>query len=303
MTSLAEFDELKWNHSTKRLDTPSPYLLRKARRNPNGLEELRQSLVSCTIYVGNLSFYTSEEQIYELFSKCGMIKRIIMGLDRFKFTPCGFCFVIYNTPQEALNALKYLSDTKLDDKTITIDLDPGFEDGRQFGRGKSGGQVSDELRFEFDAARGGFGVPLAQRIGTNRFDAGPGMVTSPMGYPRARFGGRGGRRHHHNRTRFYPQQLPVSDSMGVIGSRYSGSSSSSTANTYTSGMKVELDGNDAETRGMDIEMGGQDQTANENTGQSTEVESQQQGELQEAPLTSGSGGLQPEQDEDTYIPH
>ena len=227
-----------------------------------------------------------------------------MGLDRFKFTPCGFCFVIYNTPQEALNALKYLSDTKLDDKTITIDLDPGFEDGRQFGRGKSGGQVSDELRFEFDAARGGFGVPLAQRIGTNRFDAGPGMVMSPMGYPRTRFGGRGGhggRRHHHNRTRFYPQQVPVvNDSMGVIGSRYSGSSTG--GNTYTSGMKVELDGND--TRAIDIEMGGgQGQVANENTGPSTEVESQQQGEPQETLPASGSGELQPEQDEDTYIPH
>ena len=38
--------------------------------------------------VGNLSFYTTEEQIYELFSRCtnpeegGGIKRIIMGLDR-----------------------------------------------------------------------------------------------------------------------------------------------------------------------------------------------------------------------------
>jgi nuclear cap-binding protein subunit 2 len=47
---------------------------------------------SATLYVGNLSFYTTEEQIYELFSKCGDIKRIIMGLDRNKKTPCGFCF-------------------------------------------------------------------------------------------------------------------------------------------------------------------------------------------------------------------
>ena len=44
--------------------------------------------------IGNLSFYTTEEQIYELFSKCaspedgGGIKRIIMGLDR--NTRCGF---------------------------------------------------------------------------------------------------------------------------------------------------------------------------------------------------------------------
>ncbi|SCU96731.1 LAMI_0F07536g1_1 [Lachancea mirantina] len=165
--SLGEFDELKFDHSCARLDVPSHYLLKKARRNPHGLEELRQSMKSATIYVGNLSFYTSEEQIYELFSKCGRIQRIVMGLDRFKFTPCGFCFVIYSGAQEALNAVKYLSDTKLDDRTITIDLDPGFEDGRQFGRGKSGGQVSDELRFEYDASRGGFAVPLADRIGFN----------------------------------------------------------------------------------------------------------------------------------------
>jgi hypothetical protein len=43
---------------------------------------------SATLYVGNLSFYSTEEQIYQLFSKCtnpedgGGIKRIIMGLDR-----------------------------------------------------------------------------------------------------------------------------------------------------------------------------------------------------------------------------
>lgn len=40
------------------------------------------------LQIGNLSFFTTEEQIYELFSKCanpeegGGIKRIIMGLDR-----------------------------------------------------------------------------------------------------------------------------------------------------------------------------------------------------------------------------
>ncbi|SCU99252.1 LANO_0F01266g1_1 [Lachancea nothofagi CBS 11611] len=165
--SLAEFDETHYEHSTNRLDVPSNYLMKKARRNPNGLDELRKSMKSSTIYVGNLSFYTSEEQIYELFSKSGAIKRIIMGLDRFKFTPCGFCFVIYNTPEEALNAVKYLSDMKLDDRNISLDLDPGFEDGRQFGRGKSGGQVSDELKFEYDASRGGFTVPLVDRIGVN----------------------------------------------------------------------------------------------------------------------------------------
>jgi nuclear cap-binding protein subunit 2 len=47
--------------------------------------------------VGNLAFFTREEQIYEVFSKCGFIERIIMGLDKHKKTPCGFCFVIFYT--------------------------------------------------------------------------------------------------------------------------------------------------------------------------------------------------------------
>ena len=50
---------------------------------------------SSTLYIGNMSFFTSEEQVYELFSMCGEVKRIIMGLDRIKKTPCGFCFVEY----------------------------------------------------------------------------------------------------------------------------------------------------------------------------------------------------------------
>jgi nuclear cap-binding protein subunit 2 len=50
---------------------------------------------STTLYVGNLSYYTTEEQVYELFSRAGDVRRVIMGIDRFQKTPCGFCFVEY----------------------------------------------------------------------------------------------------------------------------------------------------------------------------------------------------------------
>ncbi|KAI1302565.1 nuclear cap-binding protein subunit 2 [Xylaria venustula] len=118
-----------------------------------------------TLYVGNLSFYTTEEQVYELFSKCGEIKRLIMGLDKFQKTPCGFCFVEYYTHQDALDCLKYIGGTKLDERIIRTDLDPGFEEGRQYGRGKSGGQVRDEYRDDFDEGRGGLGRAIqAERM-------------------------------------------------------------------------------------------------------------------------------------------
>ena len=85
------------------------------------------------VYVGNLSFYTSETQLYEVrtcatpvrgranpsfrgsadrrvskpttmqvFSKVGEPKRIIMGLDRERRTPCGFCFIAYYTREVRL---------------------------------------------------------------------------------------------------------------------------------------------------------------------------------------------------------
>uniref|UniRef100_A0A2K6S1M8 Nuclear cap-binding protein subunit 2 n=1 Tax=Saimiri boliviensis boliviensis TaxID=39432 RepID=A0A2K6S1M8_SAIBB len=82
---------------------------------------------SCTLYVGNLSFYTTEEQIYELFSKSGDINKIIMGLDKLKKTAHKFYW------------------------------DAGFKEGRQCVRGQCGGQVQDEYRRDYDAGRGSYG--------------------------------------------------------------------------------------------------------------------------------------------------
>ena len=79
-----------------------------------------------------------------------------MGLDRIKRTPCGFCFVEYYLRESADYAVRYVKGTRLDDRTIRCDWDAGFKEGRQFGRGKSGGQVRDEFRQNYDPGRGGF---------------------------------------------------------------------------------------------------------------------------------------------------
>jgi RNA recognition motif-containing protein len=69
-------------------------------------EQERLLLTSSTLYVGNLSFFTTEEQIHELFSKCGDVKRIIMGLDKFTRTPCGFCFIEFvHSPRTYFKAI------------------------------------------------------------------------------------------------------------------------------------------------------------------------------------------------------
>ncbi|KAK3562435.1 hypothetical protein QTP86_034079, partial [Hemibagrus guttatus] len=150
---------------------------------------------SSTLYVGNLSFYTTEEQVYELFSKSGDVKRIVIGLDKVKKTACGFCFVEYpfcirpdclnrfekkltcikilNTPvryytrADAEHAMRFINGTRLDDRIIRTDWDAGFKEGRQYGRGKSGGQVRDEYRQDYDPARGGYGKLIQLQRGSD----------------------------------------------------------------------------------------------------------------------------------------
>lgn len=63
----------------------------------------------------------------------------------------------YHDRDGARNAFRYVNGTRLDDRIIRVDWDTGFIEGRQFGRGKSGGQVRDEYRLDYDDGRGGFG--------------------------------------------------------------------------------------------------------------------------------------------------
>lgn len=48
----------------------------------------------------------------------------------------------YYTKADAENCMRYVNGTRLDDRIIRTDWDAGFVEGRQYGRGKTGGQVS-----------------------------------------------------------------------------------------------------------------------------------------------------------------
>lgn len=120
------------------------------RKYYNTIEDALKTLcTSRTIYIGNMSFYTTEVQIHETFSQAGPINRIIMGLNMITKEPCGFCFVEYFTREAAATALNYVNNTICDDRVLRCDLDGGFLPGRQFGRGKSGGQRRDDFRTEY----------------------------------------------------------------------------------------------------------------------------------------------------------
>ena len=115
------------------------------RRSGLSEEDYAQRLsTSCTLYVGNLSNYTQEAQLRELFSTCGTVKNLHMGLDRNTFKPCGFCFVEYQTREEARIAIDALNLVTIDEQKIRLDWDLGFSPDRRFGRGSRGGQVRSD---------------------------------------------------------------------------------------------------------------------------------------------------------------
>ena len=105
------------------------------------------------VYVGNLSFHTSEAQLHALFSRVGSVRGVIMGLNSKTKTPCGFGFVEFMEPCAALESVALLSGTVLDGRQIRVELDFGYKNGRHFGRGQSGGQVRDDRKEGFDPGR------------------------------------------------------------------------------------------------------------------------------------------------------
>ncbi|KAI9086797.1 hypothetical protein K1719_031391 [Acacia pycnantha] len=179
------------------------------RKFPGTQEEFEHALLtSTTVYVGNMSFYTTEEQVYELFSRSGEIKKIIMGLDKNSKTPCGFCFVLYYSREDTEDVVKYISGTILDDRPIRVDFDWGFQDGRQWGRGRTGGQVRDEYRTDYDPGRGGYGKLVQKELEAQRqlVDYGAGSLGSfppvlPPSYGRQGGSHRYSRDYHRKRNR------------------------------------------------------------------------------------------------------
>ncbi|KAL0218597.1 hypothetical protein P9112_004250 [Eukaryota sp. TZLM1-RC] len=94
------------------------YRIRQTGKN----KEEKKSLLAATttLYVGNLSFYTSDEQIHDLFFRAGRIKRTIMGLNKKSLKPCGSCFVEYYTRASTEIAMGNNNRTILDERENLI---------------------------------------------------------------------------------------------------------------------------------------------------------------------------------------
>lgn len=97
------------------------------------------------LYVGNLSYNTSEEMLRNTFSQAGTVESAMIITDRTTGRSKGFGFVEMSTEEEAQNAISTLNGASLDGRTITVSEARPREERpqREFGgqrRSFSGGQ-------------------------------------------------------------------------------------------------------------------------------------------------------------------
>lgn len=94
------------------------------------------------IYVGNLSFATSEETVRSLFEAHGTVDRVNIARDRDTGQPRGFGFVEMSNDGEAERAMAALNGKDVDGRTLNVnEARPKTERGGFGGnRGGGGGQ-------------------------------------------------------------------------------------------------------------------------------------------------------------------
>jgi cold-inducible RNA-binding protein len=72
------------------------------------------------IYVGNLSFRTSQEELTEAFSQYGNVERVHVATDRDSGQPRGFAFVEMTEKRDAETAISQLNGAELNGRAITV---------------------------------------------------------------------------------------------------------------------------------------------------------------------------------------
>jgi len=72
------------------------------------------------LYVGNLSYNTTEAQLRDLFAQAGEVKEVTIITDRDTGRTKGFGFVEMNTAEEAQEAIKRFNGYLLDERALTV---------------------------------------------------------------------------------------------------------------------------------------------------------------------------------------
>jgi RNA recognition motif-containing protein len=73
------------------------------------------------LFVGNLSFQATEEDLRELFQQAGNVETVRIITDQFTGRPRGFGFVEMATKEEATKAVEMLNGRLFRDRNLVVD--------------------------------------------------------------------------------------------------------------------------------------------------------------------------------------
>src|ERR1700724_805123 len=72
------------------------------------------------LYVGNLSFNTTENELQELFSQAGTVQEVTLMQDKFTGKSRGFAFGTMGSEKEAQNAITQFNGKSVEGRSLTV---------------------------------------------------------------------------------------------------------------------------------------------------------------------------------------
>ena len=105
--------------------------------------------MSRKLYVGNLPYTTSEQDLQSLFASAGTVDTVNLMRDMATGRARGFAFVEMGTPEEAQQAISLLNDRDFGGRNLTVnEARPKTSGGGGFGGdGGGGGRRRSEPRW------------------------------------------------------------------------------------------------------------------------------------------------------------
>jgi len=107
------------------------------------------------LFVGNLSFNTTENEIQEAFAAHGTVVEANLMMDRMTGRSRGFAFVTMSTPEEAQKAISAMNGATMSERQLTVNVARPKEERprndrgprREYGGGGGGDRGRREPRY------------------------------------------------------------------------------------------------------------------------------------------------------------
>src|SRR5262249_19602929 len=95
--------------------------------------------MSTKLFVGNLDFKVTENDLQDAFAAHGTVVEANLVTDRVTGRPRGFAFVTMNSPEEAQKAIDALNGKELGGRAVNVNVARPREERPSGGRGYAGG--------------------------------------------------------------------------------------------------------------------------------------------------------------------